>query len=517
MNQKALAALVSASLVALGLAATGPAVIVAVIAQQSASPASCLPGGAAVRGAWGNPVFGPITSPFGPRGSGYHDGTDIAPPAGTPFVSASAGTVIAAYGAGDANPTGDTGNGIIVDAGDGLQFWYWHAQDGSTLVRKGQKVQAGTVLARVGSTGKADGPHLHFQVMVNGAPVDPVPFMAARGVKLGADAPQTGTPADASGQQAKTDSTTASGPDGGSIPFSTAQTRRVADIVDEGRKAGAGDRGILVAVMVALQESGLWIYANSTVPASLQQPHDRVGSDHDSVGLFQQRPAAGWGTAPQLMDSRRSAQAFFGGPGGPNRGTPRGLLDVPGWQQMSLNDAAQAVQGSATPNAYGRWESTARQLLAASGVSFGSNAVVPGGCTPASGFGAGQPLPGADQTGIRAKIVEYAKQGLGTPYVWGGTSKDTGWDCSGFVQWAMTSAGLKGVPRTEQWQYGKPTSSPQPGDLVVQIPDGPSHWAHVGIYAGDGKMYSALNPGVGTVLHPVDWNQGTSYFTLTDS
>ncbi len=46
---------------------------------------------------------------------------------------------------------------------------------------------------------------------------------------------------------------------------------------------------------------------------------------------------------------------------------------------------------------------------------------------------------------------------------------------------------------------------------MVQNPDGPNHWGHVGIYAGDGMMYSALNPAVGTLLHPVAWN-GIAYY-----
>ncbi len=76
------------------------------------------------------------------------------------------------------------------------------------------------------------------------------------------------------------------------------------------------------------------------------------------------------------------------------------------------------------------------------------------------------------------------------------------------MQWVYGKVGIT-LPRTEQWAAGLPTIDPQPGDLVVQNPDGPNHWGHVGIYAGNGMMYSALNPVVGTLMHPVSWNPRT--------
>ena len=114
----------------------------------------------------------------------------------------------------------------------------------------------------------------------------------------------------------------------------------------------------------------------------------------------------------------------------------------------------------------------------------------------------------------RKEILAAAYQGLGRPYVWGGTSFDHGWDCSGFVQWAYRQAGVA-LPRTEQWLPMVETDSPQPGDLVVQNPDGPNHWSHIGIYIGKGLMISALNPSVGTILHkPGDVSSSSSYFTM---
>ena len=108
-----------------------------------------------------------------------------------------------------------------------------------------------------------------------------------------------------------------------------------ATILSVARSLGVSARGQQIAIMTALQESGLKMYANSTVPASLDYPHDAVGSDHDSVNFFQQR-VSGWGTVKDLMDPTYAAKAFFGGPEGPNHGSPRGLLDIPGWESMSL-------------------------------------------------------------------------------------------------------------------------------------------------------------------------------------
>lgn len=86
--------------------------------------------------------------------------------------------------------------------------------------------------------------------------------------------------------------------------------------------------------------------------------------DRDSLGLFQQRPSTGWGTPDQILNASHAARLFYGGPSNPNKGKTRGLLDIPGWQSMSLTQAAQAVQISAYPNAYAKWETSATSWLA---------------------------------------------------------------------------------------------------------------------------------------------------------
>lgn len=273
-----------------------------------------------------------------------------------------------------------------------------------------------------------------------------------------------------------------------------------------GKQLEVSRTGQIIAIMMALQESSLRMLANTSVPASLNFPNDGVGRDHDSIGSAQQRPAAGWGTVEQLMDASYNASAFYGGPSGPNRGSPRGLLDVPGWQAMDKGLAVQAVQISAFPELYARWEPAATAIVTA----------LEGGTAPAScSTSSPAPRPGGSSgnlSQLRQNILKFTQEGLGGRYVWGGTAFKA-WDCSGYVQWIYRQAGIE-LPRVEQWRVGVRTEDPQPGDLVVQNPQGPDNWGHVGIYAGDGMMWSALNPAVGTLLHPVRWNPGTAYFDL---
>lgn len=274
-----------------------------------------------------------------------------------------------------------------------------------------------------------------------------------------------------------------------------------------GRARAVSDDGIVIALMMALQESNLRMLANPSVPHSLTFPHDGVGYDHDSIGSAQQRPSAGWGSVEELMQPVYNAEAFYGGSQGPNHGSPRGLLDIRGWQQMDKGVAAQAVQVSAFPEQYAKWQPQAEAIVSGLGAS-----TAPAACNPDQTDSAQPELPSVLNE-IRREILAYAQEGVGGAYVWGGTGYKA-WDCSGYVQWVYGKAGIT-LPRTEQWTAGTPTANPQPGDLVVQNPDGPNHWGHVGIYAGDGMMYSALNPAVGTVLHPVSWNPGAAYFRIT--
>ncbi|MFJ5698749.1 C40 family peptidase [Arthrobacter sp. NPDC093139] len=273
-----------------------------------------------------------------------------------------------------------------------------------------------------------------------------------------------------------------------------------------GKQLALPRSGQIIAIMMALQESSLRMLANPAVPESLNFPNDGMGRDHDSIGSAQQRPAAGWGTIAELMDASYNARAFYGGPTGPNRGSPRGLLDIPGWQAMDKGQAAQAVQVSAFPELYARWEPAATAIVAALETD-----THPASCSSSP---SGTELVGSTRnlSQLRQDILRFTQEGLGGRYVWGGTAFKA-WDCSGYVQWIYRQAGIE-LPRVEQWRVGVRTKDPQPGDLVVQNPQGPDNWGHVGIYAGNGMMWSALNPAVGTLLHPVSWNPGAAYFNL---
>jgi cell wall-associated NlpC family hydrolase len=276
--------------------------------------------------------------------------------------------------------------------------------------------------------------------------------------------------------------------------------------ISVGKQLGIPRDAWIIAIMMALQESTLRVLANSNVPASFQFPHDGVGSDHDSIGSAQQRPAAGWGSVEQLMDLGYNARAFYGGPSGPNRGSPRGLLDVPGWQSLDKGQAAQAVQVSAFPELYSRWEFQATAI-----VNSLEGDAAPAACAN-SPIESALPAETKDVSQIRKDVLRFTQAGVGGTYIWGG-EEFKAWDCSGYVQWIYKQVGIN-LPRVEQWRVGQRTESPLPGDLVVQNPQGPDNWGHVGIYAGDGMMYSALNPAAGTLLHPVDWNPGSAYFDL---
>lgn len=127
------------------------------------------------------------------------------------------------------------------------------------------------------------------------------------------------------------------------------QKAHAAHIIRVGRELGISDRGIAIALATAMVESSM---------------RNLDYGDRDSLGLFQQRPSQGWGTAAQILDADRSIRVFYGGPQDPNGRATRGLLDISGWQNMSFTGAAQAVQISAYPDRYGQWEQQSFRWLA---------------------------------------------------------------------------------------------------------------------------------------------------------
>ena len=149
------------------------------LAAQSAALASAIRDSQAEAGSSGTgapsaagliwPVDGVVVSGFGMRWGRMHEGIDITASSGTPIRAAAAGTVI------HSGWLGGYGNLVVVDHGNGLATAYAHAS--SILVGVGQQVSQGETVSLVGSTGNSSGPHLHFEVRVNGVAVDPLLYL----------------------------------------------------------------------------------------------------------------------------------------------------------------------------------------------------------------------------------------------------------------------------------------------------------------------------------------------------
>ncbi|GGM24029.1 M23 family metallopeptidase [Dactylosporangium sucinum] len=123
--------------------------------------------------------------------------------------------------------------------------------------------------------------------------------------------------------------------------WSGEQVGHAATIVEVGAELHVPPAGWTIAVATAMQESSL-----------RNLGHLGGRNDHDSLGLFQQRPSQGWGTPEQILDPRYAAGKFY-----------EALLKVDGWQSMSLTQAAQQVQRSAYPDAYAKWQAEAEHLV----------------------------------------------------------------------------------------------------------------------------------------------------------
>lgn len=138
--------------------------VAAQITSHSSSPNSSSSSSSLV---W--PASGPITSPYGMRWGSLHPGIDIGAGMGAPIHAAASGRVILA------GYSGGYGNLIVIDHGNGLATAYAHQSRLGVSV--GQDVSQGDVIGYVGSTGFSTGPHLHFEVRVNGSPVDPMGYL----------------------------------------------------------------------------------------------------------------------------------------------------------------------------------------------------------------------------------------------------------------------------------------------------------------------------------------------------
>ncbi|MEU3553356.1 C40 family peptidase [Streptomyces fragilis] len=279
-------------------------------------------------------------------------------------------------------------------------------------------------------------------------------------------------------------------------------------IVATGVSMGVPHRGQVVALATALQESRL---------------RNLSYGDRDSLGLFQQRPSQGWGTPDQIRDPVHASKRFYAA-----------LLEVSGWQQMTVTQAAQAVQRSAYPDAYAQWEPLAtalRQAIAAtlpeaegapSGGSSGVEVSAACGLDDGSTFGripegavpAGYSIPAGTDPRARAAIV-WAMRQLGTMYQWGGSCTNphgpdpmARCDCSSLTQQAYAHAGVT-LSRTTYTQVneGKAVSlkALRPGDLLFSRGTA-ARPEHVGVYLGRGLVIEAPRTGRPVLISPLkDW------------
>ncbi|MER7932957.1 MULTISPECIES: NlpC/P60 family protein [unclassified Streptomyces] len=291
------------------------------------------------------------------------------------------------------------------------------------------------------------------------------------------------------------------------------QIPNAATIVATGLSLNVPAKGQIIALATAMQESRL---------------RNLNYGDRDSLGLFQQRPSQGWGSAEQIRDPTYASEQFY-----------KHLLTVHGWQQMTVTQAAQAVQKSGLPDAYAQWENLATALQAAIAKTFPGASDTAGesagegkepststtGCAPGqdgSGFGRipegsvpkGYAIP-KDADPKARKAIAWAMQQLGTLYQWGGSCNNAHGpdpmgrcDCSSLMQQAYAHAGVT-LTRTTYTQVNEGNAvSPSrlmPGDLIFSRGTA-SRPEHVGMYMGEGLVIEAPRTTKPVRITPIkDW------------
>ena len=298
-------------------------------------------------------------------------------------------------------------------------------------------------------------------------------------------------------------SLTATTADGQTVTLNHTQLERAGTIIAVGNSENIPANGQVIALMAALTESTLRVLANTTAyPQSASYPNDGDGSDHDSLGLFQMQPPDGWGSVANLMDPVWSSRAFYGGPDGPNHGSPAGLLDVPNWQNLSLGAAAQAVEVSQYPDRYANYQPVAEKIASTlTGVTLTGSQCLTGPT------GTGNLPPG-----FAGAFIAAAEKEIGLPYVWGGGTytgpsgigsdgRGPGFDCSGLVMYAAYQASGGKVrllhytgdqineTQTVSW------ADKQPGDIIFYTYPGETVPHHVVIYLGGDRILEAPQTG----------------------
>ncbi|MFE0703495.1 C40 family peptidase [Streptomyces sp. NPDC058872] len=295
------------------------------------------------------------------------------------------------------------------------------------------------------------------------------------------------------------------------LDLPTEQIPHAATIVATGISLDVPKKGQIIALATAMQESRL---------------RNLNYGDRDSLGLFQQRPSQGWGTAQQIRDPLYASERFY-----------KALLAVDGWQQMTVTQAAQAVQKSGFPDAYAQWEPLATALQKAIAATFPGSPdspdspnkdtgdTAPSGCSTQDGSQYG-PIPeGAVPKGYsipkdtdpRARTaIVWAMHQLGTMYQWAGSCTAPHGpdpmgrcDCSSLMQQAYAKAGIQ-LTRTTYTQIheGKAVSvkALKPGDLIFSRGTA-ARPEHVGMYMGEGLVIEAPRTGKPVRITPLkDWD-----------
>jgi hypothetical protein len=286
--------------------------------------------------------------------------------------------------------------------------------------------------------------------------------------------------------------------------------------------ARAGDQGALETVMIGLAESGLRILGNPNDPSGYAFPVQGFGTDHDSLGIFQQRP--NWGSAQQRLDPAASANLLL------DR-----LVSLNGWRGSDPWTSAQAVQVSAYDgdprpanhfsSEYGgnyraqldqatrivhliKADSAKAHCTGTGGSDVGQ---LPAGPVGPFGLPESYTIPAETTPEARTAVLAAVAE-LGKPYVFGAVGPDS-FDCSGLMLWAWAKAGVTLPHYTgDQSQAGNATSERllSPGDLVL-TPGSDGTIAdpqHVGMYIGAGLVIEA--PQTGDVVKVVTYSSFVS-------
>lgn len=276
------------------------------------------------------------------------------------------------------------------------------------------------------------------------------------------------------------------------LPLDAGQLANARIIYTVGADLGLPQRAESIAIAAAMQDSGL-----------RNLPYGSGGSP----GLFQQRSAPGQGTTVRMTDPVGAAHAFY-----------QRLVQVSGWQALPVTRVAEAVQRSAVPGGYARWEPLAARLVASFArttsfcVLLDANVVT---AAASATLPRNYELPATTPLAV-ALAIRFALAQLGTAYQFGGSCTDAQspdmalhCDCSSLVQQAYLAAGIT-LPRTTfaQVTVGTPVYSLtalRAGDLLF-IPgaDGSAgRPGHVGIYIGDGIVLHAPQAGQDVQLSPL--------------